>query len=359
MKKRMTIMIALLTCLTLSLAGCGSGESPLYDYDLSEYVELGQYKGIEIAAPDIDVSEDEVWEVIQAMLDMAGTTDELFEGTVEDGDTANIDYSGSKDGVLFDGGTAANQELTIGSGQFIDGFEEGLIGKAIGDTVVLELTFPDPYPNNPDLAGQGVEFVVTINAVTRVTPAEYNDEFVQEHSDYDTMAELEDSVRAGLAEEKEAKAASEREALLWEIVVGNCTIIDYPKKELNASVKEFDEFYRKDAASRGILWSDFLAQTGVTQKEYDAYMLEGSQHRIGQEMIMLAIAREEGLEPSEEEYEEGKLHYLLEMEFESEEAYKEVYGETFEQREGKNTIRLAIIFDSVMALIKDSAAFAE
>ena len=107
------------------------------------------------------------------------TNQTLTEGTVEDGDTVNIDYVGKLDGEEFDGGSAEGYDLEIGSCTFIDGFEDGLIGHEIGEKVTLDLTFPDPYPNNPDLAGKPVVFDVTINAIKESQTPELNDEFVE------------------------------------------------------------------------------------------------------------------------------------------------------------------------------------
>ena len=134
--------------------------------NLSDYVQLGEYKGIEVTAQDTTVTDEDVETELQSQVENATPIyEEITEGTVADGDVVNIDYEGTLDGVAFDGGTDTDFNLTIGSGQFIDGFEDGLIGKNIGDTVELNLTFPEDYTVNSDLAGQDVVFTVTINYV--------------------------------------------------------------------------------------------------------------------------------------------------------------------------------------------------
>ncbi|MDE7257698.1 MAG: FKBP-type peptidyl-prolyl cis-trans isomerase, partial [Lachnospiraceae bacterium] len=107
------------------------------------------------------------------------TTEEVTGRAVENGDTANIDFVGYIDGEAFDGGTGTGYDLTIGAHQFIDGFEDGLIGVNIGETVSLNLKFPDPYERNPDLAGVPVIFEVTVNSISKQVTPELNDEFVQ------------------------------------------------------------------------------------------------------------------------------------------------------------------------------------
>ncbi len=131
--------------MALCLSSCGT-EVSYDDYDLSKYIKVGDYKGMEVASYSISVTDDEVETAIQSALDEAATDKELDKGTaIENGDAVNIDYTGKLDGKKFDGGTAEGYDLTIGSGSFIDGFESGLIGKKVGETTDLELTFPEDY----------------------------------------------------------------------------------------------------------------------------------------------------------------------------------------------------------------------
>ena len=167
MKKIILLATSLLLILTF-VAGCGKDERLLYNVDLSKYVKVGDYKGIEV-----DTDSDEYEKMYNQMIYSDVSDGDFFEevdltqGTVQLGDTVNINYVGKKDGVAFEGGTADNQELEIGSNTFIDGFEDGLIGVEIGSTVDLNLTFPDPYPNNSDLAGAPVVFTVRVNGVKK------------------------------------------------------------------------------------------------------------------------------------------------------------------------------------------------
>ena len=165
MKRFITLLLAVLLIASI-FAGCGKDDKLFYQYDLSEYITVGSY------SLDIDKkSEDYVYAANQFYTMSFGDNfkPKLTEGKVESGDIANIDYKGLKDGVAFSGGTATGYDLTIGSGAFIPGFEEGLIGAEIGKQINLNLTFPEKY-NNADLAGQDVVFEVKINYVTRTIP---------------------------------------------------------------------------------------------------------------------------------------------------------------------------------------------
>ena len=170
------VLSAALTAAAL-LCACGSKEY-LRDIKASDYVTLGSYTGAEVNEEKMEINDAIVDDYIESYLLPSFTTVEEVTGrSVEEGDTVNIDYAGYLDGEQFDGGTASGQNLTIGSHRFIDGFEEGLVGANVGDKLSLNLSFPDPYPNDPNLAGKPVVFEVTVNSIgVQVTP-ELNDEF--------------------------------------------------------------------------------------------------------------------------------------------------------------------------------------
>ena len=157
------ICLALIFCFVLGcLAGCGE-KREMFNVKLEDHVELTDYKSIVIDKTSKEYT-DYFNRIFESYVSSAQAYDKLTEGTVKDGDTVNIDYTGKKDGVAFEGGTAQGQNLVIGSKSFIDGFETGLIGKKIGDTVNLNLTFPQNYQST-ELAGKAVVFTVKINYV--------------------------------------------------------------------------------------------------------------------------------------------------------------------------------------------------
>lgn len=165
---------------TDAATGAGAESTALKDMDVDKYVTLGEYKGLAASVDTVEVDEDE-WDTLVNNVYYGNITAEnggITDRAVETGDTVNIDYEGKKDDVAFDGGTAQGYDLTIGSGNFIAGFEDGLIGVMPGETVDLDLSFPDPYPNNPDLAGQPVVFTVTVNYIQPAQDGEFSDEVI-------------------------------------------------------------------------------------------------------------------------------------------------------------------------------------
>ena len=162
MRKKLFIA-AMSLLMAAGLTACGSSD-PYENLDLNEYLKVGDYKGLETAAFTVEITEDEIQTQINSELEAAAKTEEIAgDVAIADGDTVNIDYTGKKDGKKFDGGSAKGEELVIGSGSFIDGFESGLIGKKVGEKVTLNLTFPEDYTEK-SLAGEDVVFTVTINS---------------------------------------------------------------------------------------------------------------------------------------------------------------------------------------------------
>ena len=164
---------------TDATTGAGAESTALKDMDVDKYVTLGAYKGLAVSVDTVEVDEDE-WDTLVNNVYYGNITAEnggIMDRAVETGDTVNIDYEGKKDGVAFDGGTAQGYDLTIGSGNFIAGFEDGLIGVMPGETVDLDLTFPENYGNS-DLAGQAVVFTVSVNYIQPAQDGEYSDEVI-------------------------------------------------------------------------------------------------------------------------------------------------------------------------------------
>jgi len=323
-----------------------------YNYDLSKYVKLGKYKGMEVAAESITVTNEEVQDEIDYWLKSAGTMENLSKGAVKKGDIVNIDYKGMLDGKPFDGGTDEGVELEIGSGQFIPGFEEGLIGKNIGERVTLQVTFPADYAYS-ELAGKKVAFNVKINSAVRYIPAKLDTEFVKAYSDFNTVKEFKDSIADGLKKEK----SYDVRGTLWDSFVENCEVTGYPEKELKHEISAINNYYRSQARSNFIEWQEFLEMNMMDQAVFDAAVLEDVQRQMGLEMILYALARQEKLELTAKDYKDGILGYLMEDGFDSLEAFESAYGESYEKTVfgGKKFVELTLLYDRVTEFLVDNA----
>ncbi len=189
MKKLVSILLML--AMILSFAACGNTEEPLYSqglkkngfYDVKalDYVTLPEYEGIEIPAEELVADEVSLQSQINSILSSAMETEEITDRAIEDGDSVNIDYAGYCDGEQFEGGTAEDQTVTAGGSDFIDDFLTQIIGHMPGETFDIDVTFPDPYENNADLAGKDATFTITVNYIEESVMPELTDEFVSEH----------------------------------------------------------------------------------------------------------------------------------------------------------------------------------
>jgi len=220
----------------------------------------------------------------------------------------------------------------------------------------LDVTFPQDY-QSPDLAGKAAEFSVTINSVKVSTPAVLDAAFAEANGGYKTVAEYEDSVKADLLKTKQTQADNQRGMALWQKVVDGCKVLDYPQTELNAAIDESNTYYRGAADQMGVAWADFLAQNlKVTQDQYDSTIQEMAKQQIGMEMILVAIARTEGLEITDKEYKDGKIQYLKDNGYDSEKAYEDANGgKTLEDNLGQKNIELYLTYTKLMKFIEDNS----
>lgn len=231
------------------------------------------------------------------------------------------------DGTSVDGMSSDSYNLTLGSGSMIDGFEEGLYGAAIGEEVTLDLTFPDPYTANEELSGKDVTFKVTVLSKNVSTTPEFDEDFVKENSDYETVEEY----RAAVAEELEQSEYDEQlyeiKSELYSQIVSETEVAKYPEKEVKEQVKELNKSYEQLAENSGKEWEEYMEDTlGVDQEEYDEQIDLYAKELVKQEMIIYAIAEKEDLSVTDEEYDQYLENMLASSNFEDEKAFKEYTG---------------------------------
>ena len=201
--KKSYLLFAVAMAASVLMSGCGD-KKDISSVDASKYVKLGDYKGLSVSVNDTTVSDKEVEETVSSNLSAKGTMTAVTGRAVQNGDTVNIDYVGTKDGVAFNGGTAQGYDLVIGSGTFINGFEDGLIGHEIGEKVALNLTFPENY-GSAELAGQDVIFDVTINSISENVVPELDDAVAKElDPEVSTKEEYIAKIKANLEKSVEA-----------------------------------------------------------------------------------------------------------------------------------------------------------
>ena len=262
-------------------------------------VELGQYKGLEVEVTKQTVSEDDVNARIEQDRQKGARTIDVEDRPVEDGDTVNLDYAGSVDGVAFAGGTAQGQTLKIGSHQFIPGFEEQMVGMQIGEEKDLNVTFPEQY-HSEELAGKAAVFHVKVNSIQRTELPELDDDFAADVSDFNTFAEYKDSIVKELTERAEKNNEVTIENALVEKAVDNATI-DVPHAMIHEQLDYMMREMEMRMAYQGLRMEDFLKYTGQTREQLEHSYHGEAEKRVRIELTLEAIRKAEGIEPTEEE----------------------------------------------------------
>ena len=277
-------------------------------------VELGEYRGIEVKKQETLVSDDEVNEEIRREQEKNSRLVEVSGRPVQDGDTVVLDYSGAVDGEKFEGGTAENHTLVIGSGSFIPGFEEQLIGMNAEETKDITVTFPEEY-HAPGLAGKEAVFTCTIHKIEEKELPELDDEFAQDVSEYDTFDEYKKSVMDMLTVRKQqaAKTALENEAVDKLI---ESSKMDIPEAMIDAQVTNMYQDYARQLQSQGIPIDTYLQYMGSSEEKLKEEMRPQALKQIQTRLVLEEVAKDAHLEANdlriEEEIEKIAERYQME-----------------------------------------------
>lgn len=257
-------------------------------------VTLGKYIGVTVTKVDGTVTDEDVTAAIDKEREKNARTINVEDRAIENGDTAVIDFEGFVDGVAFDGGKGENHSLEIGSGSFIPGFEDQLIGKNAGDDVDVNVTFPEEY-HAEDLAGKEATFKVKIHEIKAKEIPELDDEFVQDVSEFDTVAEYKDSVKAKLEEQKqnEIKRAYQDEAI--DKIVDKSTM-ELPDAMIDTQCENMINQFAQQMAQQGLSMDQYLQFSGLTLDQLKEQVRPDAITRIKSSLVLEQIAKEENIE---------------------------------------------------------------
>ena len=264
-------------------------------------VDLGKYKGVKIEKIDAEVTDEDIDKEIKREQEANARTITVEDRPVKDGDTAVIDFEGFIGDKAFEGGKGENYPLVIGSGSFIPGFEEQLIGKNSGDDVDVKVTFPEDY-NAKDLAGKEALFKVKINEIKEKELPELDDEFASEVSEFDTMAEYREDVKKNLAEKKEKEAKDKKEDAVIEAIIKDSKM-DIPEAMVETQARTMVNDYARRLQSQGLSLEQYFMFTGLDMDKFTDQMKEGARKRIESRLILEAVVKAENIEVTDEEYE--------------------------------------------------------
>ena len=297
---------------------------------LKPEVKLGKYKGVKVDKIDVEVTDAEVDAEVEKEREANARTITVDNRPVKDGDDTVIDFEGFVDGVAFEGGKGENYPLTIGSGAFIPGFEEKLIGAEIGKEVDVDVTFPEEY-HAEELKGKAAVFKCTVKEIKEKELPALDDEFAAEVSEFDTLAEYKEDVKKKLGEKKEKDAKNAKEDAVIEAIIADSEM-DIPEAMIETQQRQMMEDFAQRITMQGLSMEQYMQFTGLTPQAMMEQVKPQAIKRIQSRLVLEAVVAAEGIAATEEDYdkEAERMAEMYQMEVDK---IKEMLGENASAKE--------------------------
>ncbi|WP_418418192.1 trigger factor, partial [Blautia sp.] len=277
-------------------------------------VTLGDYKGLEVPKSETEVTDEDVDAEIKKEQEKNSRTVTVEDRGAENGDITTIDFEGFVDGVAFEGGKGTDYPLTLGSGSFIPGFEDQLVGAKAGDHVEVNVTFPEEY-QAAELAGKAAVFQCDVKKVEAKELPELDDDFAQDVSEFDTLAEYKEDIKKNLTEKKEKEARAEKENAAVDKAIENAQM-EIPDAMVDTQVRQMINDFASRMQSQGLTMEQYFQFTGMTVEKMQEEMKPQALKRIQTRLVLEKIAEVENIQPTEEEVNEeiSKMAEMYKME---------------------------------------------
>ena len=314
-------------------------------------VTLGKYKGVTVTKIDTSVSEEEIDEAVEAERNNNARSVTVEDRIIANGDTAVIDYEGFVDGEPFEGGKGENHALEIGSHSFIDTFEDQLVGRKSGEEVDVNVTFPEEY-HAEELAGKPAVFKVKIHEVRVKELPELDDEFAQDVSEFDTLAEYREDVKKQIGERKEAEARQTKEEEAIKKIVDKSSM-EIPDAMLETHIESMIEDFAQRITQQGLSFEQYMQFSGLTMDKLKDQMKPDALNRIKSSLVLEQIVAEENIEASEEDL-NAEIDKMAEAYRMTADKIKEMMGDA-EKKSMKKDIAMQKAVEFVMDNIKERA----
>lgn len=311
-------------------------------------VTLGQYKGIEVPKNTVVVTEDDIMDEIRKEQEKNGVMTTVEDRAVQDKDETTIDFEGFVDGVAFEGGTGTDYKLVIGSGAFIPGFEEQLIGAEIGKETEVNVTFPEDYQAE-ELKGKAAVFKVTVKGIKVKELPEIDDEFASEVSEFDTLEAYKADVEKNIRERKEKEAKTEKENAVVDKAIENASM-EIPDAMVDSQAKTMVNDFAQRMQQQGLTMEMYLQYTGQTESSMLEQMKPQALKRIQTRLVLEAVAAAENIEATEEDLEKEVENMAAMYQMEADKL-KDLMGE-----EEKNSMKKDIAVQKAVDFLVAQAA---
>ena len=327
------------------------------DVAVKPEVTLGDYKGVEVPKSEIAVTDEEVDAEVKKEQDKNARTVAVEDRAAANGDITTIDFEGFVDGVAFDGGKGTDYALTLGSGTFIPGFEDQLVGANTGDHVEVKVTFPEEYQAK-ELAGKEAVFQCDVKKIETKEVPELDDEFAKDVSEFDTLAEYKEDVKKKLTEKKEKEARTAKENAAVDKAIENAQM-DIPELMTKTECRQMMDDFSRRMQQQGLSMEQYFQFTGQSMDKMMEDMKPQALKRIQTRLVLEKVAEAENIQPSEEEITEEiqKMADAYKMEADK---IREVIGESgLEQMKKDMAVQKAVTVIADAAVEVEKAADAE
>lgn len=336
----------------IDVSQCEKGKPFIFTAEvaLKPEVDLGKYKGVKIDKIDREVTDEEVAKEIDKERESNARTIAVEDRPVQDKDMTIIDFEGFVDGVPFEGGKGENYPLTIGSGAFIPGFEEQLIGAEIDKETEVKVTFPEDY-HAEELKGKDAVFKVTVHEIKEKELPELDDEFASEVSEFDTLDEYKEDVKKKLTEKKETEAKSKKEDAVIEAII-NDSKMDIPDAMIDTQTRQMAQDYAGRLSQQGLTLEQYFQFTGMDMDKFLEQMRPGAEKRIQSRLVLEAVADAEKIEVSDDDY-DHELERMAEMYQMEKDKLKDLVGD-YEKEQIIEDLKIQKAVDFVVDNAKES-----
>ena len=325
----------------------GKGMTFTAEVALKPEVTLGEYKGVEVPKADTEVTEEEIMAAIDKERENNARAIVITDRPVKAGDETVIDFEGFVDGVAFDGGKGENYPLTIGSGAFIPGFEEGLIGANLNEELDVNVTFPEDYQAS-ELAGKAAVFKCTVKEIKEKELPELDDEFAAEVSEFDTLEEYKADVKKNLEEKKASDAKRAKIDAVIDAVIEKATM-DIPEAMVETTQKQMLDEYAQNMRAQGLSLEAYMQYTGLDTDTLMEQLKPGAESRIKGRLVLEAVAKAENIVASEEDF-EAEVKTMAETYNMEADKVKELLGEN-----GKKSVMEDICIKKAQEFLVENA----
>lgn len=359
MKLNRTIKTALAAMLAMSMvltaAGCGKSEPATrpYDYNLEEYVTVGEYKGLEYTAFEVEVTDEEVDDVIEEVLLEYTTKEEVTEGTVKAGDYVGISYSMEVDGELVTGTDTQTYTVKVGDSGLMPDVDKALIGAAVGDTIHVETVFAEDYDLNPEYAGKAVKYEIAVKNIAIPVYQELTDEFAKKTLGVKNAEEYRKLVKESLYETALAEARYAAGEEIWAKVVEASEVIQYPEAEVAKTEENLKKNLQSLMEQSGMTLEEGIADVlGMDEEAFNAELRKSAEAGVKEEMVLYTIAREHDLEMTEKEIQDYLDRLLAANEMDDEDFTKQ-YGVGIRTYMEDGGVLISMLYEEVFGFLVD------